>query len=172
MDLTGRVRALTAADLTVVVRRVLRDDASEPLGWTAESPDWTALVANRADRNASSSLTCMMRMSSGVMRVQLRLKAGSASLSSKRGTISSRSATKNRWKSLDVNNTARAVSSLASGANIAVVSKTPGHASISITADVYGHLVGTVASDAVNGAANLITAQCSQEVSTRSQPDV
>jgi hypothetical protein len=45
MDLTGRVRALTAADLTVVVRRVLRDDASELLGWTAESPDWTALVA-------------------------------------------------------------------------------------------------------------------------------
>jgi hypothetical protein len=32
-----------------------------------------------------------------------------------------------------------------------------GHASISITTDVYRHLVGTVASDAVNGAANLIT---------------
>jgi integrase len=46
---------------------------------------------------------------------------------------------------------------LASGADIAVVSKLLGHASISITADVYGHLVGTVASDAVNGAANLIT---------------
>jgi hypothetical protein len=45
MDLTARVRALTAADLTVVLRRVLRDDASELLGWTAESPDWTALVA-------------------------------------------------------------------------------------------------------------------------------
>ena len=45
MDLTGRVRALTAADLTVVVRHVLRDDASEPLEWTAESPDWTALAA-------------------------------------------------------------------------------------------------------------------------------
>jgi hypothetical protein len=41
-------------------------------------------------------------------------------------------------------------------ADIAVVSKLPGHASISITADVYGHLIGTVASDAVNGAANLI----------------
>jgi integrase len=37
-----------------------------------------------------------------------------------------------------------------------VVSKLLGHASISITADVYGHMVGTVASDAVNGAANLI----------------
>jgi hypothetical protein len=45
---------------------------------------------------------------------------------------------------------------LASGADIAVVSKLLGHASISIPADVYGHLVGTVASDAVNGAANLI----------------
>jgi integrase len=45
---------------------------------------------------------------------------------------------------------------LASGADIAVVSKLLGHASISITADVYGHLVGTVASDAVNGAASLI----------------
>ena len=45
MDLTARVRALTAADLTVVVRRVLGDDASEPLEWTAESPDWTALTA-------------------------------------------------------------------------------------------------------------------------------
>jgi integrase len=46
---------------------------------------------------------------------------------------------------------------LASRADIAVVSKLLGHASISITADVYGHLIGTVASDAVNGAANLIT---------------
>jgi hypothetical protein len=34
---------------------------------------------------------------------------------------------------------------LASGADIAVVSKLPGHASISITADVHGHLIGTVA---------------------------
>ena len=46
---------------------------------------------------------------------------------------------------------------LASGADIAMVSKLLGHASITITADVYGHLVGTVASDAGNGAANLIT---------------
>jgi integrase len=45
---------------------------------------------------------------------------------------------------------------IASGADIAVVSKLLGHASISITADVYGHLIGTVASDAVNGAAALI----------------
>jgi hypothetical protein len=37
-----------------------------------------------------------------------------------------------------------------------VVSKLLGHASISITADAYGDLIGTVASDAVNGAANLI----------------
>jgi integrase len=46
---------------------------------------------------------------------------------------------------------------LASGADIAVVSKLLGHSSIAITADVYGRLIGTVASDAVNGAANLIT---------------
>lgn len=45
---------------------------------------------------------------------------------------------------------------LASGADIAVVSKLLGHASIAITSDVYGHLVGTIASEAVNGAANLI----------------
>ena len=57
---------------------------------------------------------------------------------------------------------------LASGADIAVVSKLLGHASISITADVYGHLIGTVASDAVNGAANLIahTTHTQQGVST------
>jgi integrase len=36
------------------------------------------------------------------------------------------------------------------------VSKLLGHASIAITADVYGHLVGTIAQKAVNGAANLI----------------
>jgi integrase len=42
------------------------------------------------------------------------------------------------------------------GADIAVVSKLLGHASISITADLYGHLIGTAASDAVNGAARLI----------------
>jgi integrase len=45
---------------------------------------------------------------------------------------------------------------LASGADIAVVSKLLGHASIAITADVYGHLVGTIAQKAVDGAANLI----------------
>jgi integrase len=45
---------------------------------------------------------------------------------------------------------------LASGADIAVVSKLLGHASIAITSDIYGHLIGTVASEAVNGAANLI----------------
>lgn len=45
---------------------------------------------------------------------------------------------------------------LASGADIAVVSKLLGHANIAITADVYGHLVGTIAQKAVDGAANLI----------------
>jgi hypothetical protein len=33
---------------------------------------------------------------------------------------------------------------LASGADIAVVSKLMGHASISVTSDVYGHMVGTI----------------------------
>jgi integrase len=45
---------------------------------------------------------------------------------------------------------------LASGADIAVASKLLGHKSITITADIYGHVIGTVASDAGNGAANLI----------------
>jgi integrase len=45
---------------------------------------------------------------------------------------------------------------LASGADIAVVSKLMGHASIAVTSDVYGHLVGTIAQQAVDGAANLI----------------
>jgi integrase len=45
---------------------------------------------------------------------------------------------------------------LASGADIAVVSKLMGHASISVTSDVYGHLIGTIAQEAVDGAANLI----------------
>jgi hypothetical protein len=45
---------------------------------------------------------------------------------------------------------------LASGADIAVVSKLLGHASIAVTAEVYGHLVGTIAQKAVDGAANLI----------------
>ena len=36
---------------------------------------------------------------------------------------------------------------LASGADIAVMSKLLGHASIAITADVYGHLIGTIASE-------------------------
>jgi hypothetical protein len=39
---------------------------------------------------------------------------------------------------------------IAAGTDIAVVSKLAGHSSIAITADVYGHLVGTVASGAVN----------------------
>jgi integrase len=45
---------------------------------------------------------------------------------------------------------------LASGADIAVVSKLMGHASISVTSDVCGHPVGTIAQEAVDGAANLI----------------
>jgi len=45
---------------------------------------------------------------------------------------------------------------LASGADVSVVSKLLGHASITVTADVYGHLVGTIAQQAVDGAAALI----------------
>ena len=45
---------------------------------------------------------------------------------------------------------------LGSGADIAVVSKLLGHGSIAITSDLFGHVIGTVASEAVNGAANLI----------------
>ena len=44
---------------------------------------------------------------------------------------------------------------IASHADIAVVSKLLGHASIILTSNVHG-LIGAVASDAVNGAANLI----------------
>jgi site-specific recombinase XerD len=44
----------------------------------------------------------------------------------------------------------------ASGAGIAVVSLLLGHASIAITADIYGHVIGTIAQKAVDGAANLI----------------
>jgi integrase len=49
---------------------------------------------------------------------------------------------------------------LASGADIAVISKLLGHASIAITSDVYGHLVGTIAQKAGDGAANLIAHTC------------
>ena len=45
---------------------------------------------------------------------------------------------------------------LASGADIAVVSLLLGHASIAITADIYDHVIGTIAQKAVDGAANLI----------------
>jgi hypothetical protein len=44
----------------------------------------------------------------------------------------------------------------ASGAEIAPVSKLLGDALIAITADVVGLLIGTVVSDAVDGAATLI----------------
>jgi integrase len=45
---------------------------------------------------------------------------------------------------------------LAGGADISTVSKLLGHASISITADVYAHLVAAVGQRAVDGAAALI----------------
>jgi integrase len=55
---------------------------------------------------------------------------------------------------------------LAGGADISTVSKLLGHASISITADVYAHLVAAVGQQAVNGAANLIAR------TVLAQPDV
>jgi integrase len=45
---------------------------------------------------------------------------------------------------------------LAGGADISTVSKLLGHASISITSDIYAHLVAAVGQRAVDGAANLI----------------
>jgi integrase len=45
---------------------------------------------------------------------------------------------------------------LASSADIAVVSKLLGYGSIAVTADVYRHLICTIAQKAVDGAANLI----------------
>ena len=45
---------------------------------------------------------------------------------------------------------------LASSADIAVVSKLIGHAGVTVIGDVYGRLVGTIAQQAVEGAANLI----------------
>jgi hypothetical protein len=51
--------------------------------------------------------------------------------------------------------------------DIAVVRKLLGHASISITADVYGRLIGTVASDAVNGAASLIASKVAHTTQTQ-----
>jgi integrase len=57
---------------------------------------------------------------------------------------------------------------LAGGADISTVSKLLGHASISITADVYAHLVAAVGQRAVDGAANLIasTSLTQQDVTT------
>jgi site-specific recombinase XerD len=45
---------------------------------------------------------------------------------------------------------------LAGGADIAVISKLLGHASVALTADVYSHLIGAVGQRAVDGAASLI----------------
>lgn len=48
---------------------------------------------------------------------------------------------------------------LASGADIAVVSKRLGHSSISITSDIYGHLIGSASRNAAQGAAALVPAR-------------
>lgn len=45
---------------------------------------------------------------------------------------------------------------LASGANIALVSKRLGHSSVQVTSDVYSHLIGSASRDAANAAASLV----------------
>ena len=45
---------------------------------------------------------------------------------------------------------------LASGVDISIVSKLLGHSSISVTADIYAHMLKAVGQQAVDGAANLI----------------
>ncbi|MDQ0275732.1 integrase [Arthrobacter silviterrae] len=50
---------------------------------------------------------------------------------------------------------------IASGVDIAVVSKRLGHSSISITSDIYGHLIGSASRDAAQGAAALVPARSS-----------
>lgn len=45
---------------------------------------------------------------------------------------------------------------LASGADIALVSKLVGHSSVSVTADVYHHMIGRAGRDAANAAAGLV----------------
>jgi integrase len=55
---------------------------------------------------------------------------------------------------------------LAGGADLAVVSKLAGHSSVSITADIYHHMIKGVGQQAMNGAAALITS------TVLAQPDV
>jgi integrase len=48
---------------------------------------------------------------------------------------------------------------IASGTELVVVSKRLGHSSISITSDIYGHLIGSASRDAANMAASLVPAK-------------
>ncbi|PKW25414.1 tyrosine-type recombinase/integrase [Phycicoccus duodecadis] len=45
---------------------------------------------------------------------------------------------------------------IASGANLAVVSKRLGHSSVQVTGDIYAHLIGSASRDAANAAASLV----------------
>ncbi|MEA5155574.1 tyrosine-type recombinase/integrase [Raineyella sp.] len=56
---------------------------------------------------------------------------------------------------------------IAAGVDIAVVSKILGHESIAITSDFYGHLVGSVAQDAVNAAAELLRTPAEHTLNTQ-----
>jgi integrase len=56
---------------------------------------------------------------------------------------------------------------LASGADIAVVSELAGHSSVSITADVYAHMIAGIGQRAVDGAAALIPAKVALTMHTQ-----
>ncbi len=45
---------------------------------------------------------------------------------------------------------------IASGTNLAVVSKRLGHSSVQVTGDMYSHLIGSASRDAANAAAALV----------------
>jgi integrase len=60
---------------------------------------------------------------------------------------------------------------LAAGVDIAVVSKTLGHGSISITADTYGHLLGGVGKDAARRAAGLVPRGRREQIVSTTDPD-
>jgi len=63
---------------------------------------------------------------------------------------------------------------IAAGNDVSIVSKLAGHSSVSITADIYGHMLEGVGQKAVNGAAALIPRGVARRVARTAlaQPDV
>jgi integrase len=61
---------------------------------------------------------------------------------------------------------------LAGGADIAVVSKMLGHSSVSVTVDIYSHLIGSAALDASDRAASLIPRKTSDAHTVHTQADL